>query len=37
MRQMFIKVLTLYYLDAECHIRVETDASSYIIGGTLSQ
>ena len=31
LRQAFIKAMILYHFDSECHIRVETDASSYII------
>ena len=34
---MFTKALILQYFDPECHIRIETDASGYTIGGILSQ
>ena len=37
LRQVFIKASILHYFDPECHIRVETDASGYAIGGVLSQ
>ena len=37
LRQAFIKALILHHFDLECHIRVETDASGYAIGGVLSQ
>ena len=37
LRQAFIKAPILYYFDLERHIRVETDASGYTIGGVLSQ
>ena len=37
LRQAFTKALILRHFDPECHIRIETDASSYAIGGVLSQ
>ena len=37
LRQAFIKALILHHFDLERHIRVETDASGYAIGGVLSQ
>ena len=37
LRQAFIKAPILYHIDSECHIRIETDASGYAIGGVLSQ
>ena len=37
LRQAFVKAPILYYFDLECHIRIETDASGYTIGGVLSQ
>ena len=37
LRQAFIKAPILRHFDLECHIRIETDASSYAIGGVLSQ
>ena len=36
LRQAFIKAPILQYFDLECHIRIETDASSYAIGEVLS-
>ena len=33
----FIKALILRYFDLESHIQIETNASSYAIGGVLSQ
>ena len=36
-RQAFVKALIFYHFDPKCYIRVETDASSYIIGRVLSQ
>ena len=33
----FIEALILRHFDLETHIRIETDASSYAIGGVLSQ
>ena len=37
MRQAFTKAPILQHFDPECHIRIETDASGYAIGGVLSQ
>ena len=37
LRQAFIKVPILHHFDLERHIRVETNASGYAIGGVLSQ
>ena len=37
MRQAFVKAPILHHFDPERHIRVETDASGYAIGGVLSQ
>ena len=37
LRQAFIKAPILHHFDPECHIRVETDASGYAIGGVFSQ
>ena len=37
LRQVFIKAPILHHFDPERHIRVETDASGYAIGGVLSQ
>ena len=37
LRQAFIKAPILYHFDPERHIRIETDASGYAIGGVLSQ
>ena len=37
LKQAFVKALILYYFDLESHIRIETNISSYIIGGILSQ
>ncbi len=37
LRQAFVKVPILNHFDPECHIRIETDASGYAIGGILSQ
>ena len=36
LRQAFIKAPILHHFDPERHIRVETDASNYAIGGVLS-
>ena len=33
----FTKAPILWHFDPECHIRIETDASGYAIGGVLSQ
>ena len=37
LRQAFIKAPILHHFDPERHIRVETDASDYAIGGVFSQ
>ena len=37
LKQAFTKVSILQYFDPECHIRIETNASGYAIGGDLSQ
>ncbi len=37
MRQAFLEAPILNHFDPERHIRIETDASSYAIGGVLSQ
>ena len=37
LRQVFLKAPILHHFDPECHIRIETDASGYAIGGVLSQ
>ena len=37
LRQAFTKAPILRHFDSECHIRIETDASGYAIGGVLSQ
>ena len=37
MRQAFTEAPILRHFDPECHIRIETDASGYAIGGVLSQ
>ena len=37
LRQAFVKAPILYHFDPESHIYIETDASSYTIGGVLSQ
>ena len=37
LRLAFTEALILRYFDPECHIRIETDASGYAIGGVLSQ
>ena len=37
LRQAFIKAPILHHFDPKRHIRVETDASGYAIGGVLSQ
>ena len=36
LRQAFTKGLILWYFDPECHIRIEIDASGYVISGVLS-
>ena len=37
LRQAFTKALILRHFYLECHIRIETNASDYAIGGVLSQ
>ena len=37
LRQPFVEAPILHYFNPECHIRIETNASSYTIGGVLSQ
>ena len=37
LRQAFTKAPILQHFDPECHIRIETNASGYAIGGVLSQ
>ena len=37
LRQAFTEAPILRHFDPECHIRIETDASGYVIGGVLSQ
>ena len=37
LRQAFTKVLILWHFDLECHIRIETNALGYAIGGVLNQ
>ena len=37
LRQAFTKAPIFRHFDPECHIRIETDASGYAIGGVLSQ
>ena len=37
LKKAFTKAPILWHFDPECHIRIETDASSYAIGGVLSQ
>ena len=37
LRQAFNKAPILRHFDSECHIRIETNASGYAIGGVLSQ
>ncbi len=37
LRQAFIEAPILHHFDPERHIRIETDASGYAIGGVLSQ
>ena len=37
LRQAFVEAPILHHFDPESHIRIETDASSYAIGGILSQ
>ena len=33
---MFLKAPVLYHFDPKCYIRIEMDASDYVIGGILS-
>ena len=37
LRLAFTKAPILRHFDPECHIRIETDTSGYVIGGVLSQ
>ncbi len=37
LRQAFVEAPILNHFDPECHIRIETDAFGYAIGGILSQ
>ena len=37
LRLAFTEAPILWHFDPECHIRIETDASGYAIGGVLSQ
>ena len=37
LRQAFTEAPIPRHFDPECHIRIETDASGYAIGGVLSQ
>ena len=37
LRQAFTKSPILRHIDPECHIRIETDASGYAIGGVFNQ
>ena len=37
LKQAFTKTPILQHFDSECHIRIETNASSYAIGRVLSQ
>ena len=37
LRQAFTEAPILRHFDPKCHIRIETDASGYTIGGVLSQ
>ena len=37
MRQAFTEAPILRHFDPKCHIRIETDASGYAVGGVLSQ
>ena len=36
LRQAFVKTLILHHFDPKSHIRIETDALGYAIGGVLS-
>ena len=37
LRQAFLIAPILHHFDSDCHIRIETDASGYTIGGVFSQ
>ena len=37
LRQAFTKAPILQHFDPECHIRIETDVSGYVMSGILSQ
>ena len=37
LRQAFFKTQIFHHFDLKCHIRIETDASSYAIGRVFSQ
>ena len=37
LRQAFLKAPVLHHFDLDCHIRIETDALGYAIGGVLNQ
>ena len=37
LRQAFIKVSIFHYFDLDCHIKMETDISDYVISGVFSQ
>ena len=37
LRQAFVKAPVLHHFNLKSHIRIETDTSSYAIGGVLSQ
>ena len=37
LRQVFTEAPILRHFDLKCHIRIETDALGYAIGGVLSQ
>ncbi len=37
LRQVFVEAPILNHFDPECHIRIETDAFGYAIGGILNQ
>ena len=37
LKQAFIKTPILQHFDPKCHIRIESNALSYAIGGMLSQ
>lgn len=36
LKQAFTKAPTYYHFEPDCHIRIETDAPEYAIGGVLS-